>query len=278
VDDELLLHPGTSAKSALDTLSTLIREAQNIAQAGGGSFGQVWNGYLNWVEKAEFQLSSLFRSPMVWQEVHNDRYWHIRDLRTGAPTRPYPLIQNEATWQARRLQAIVDQLERVQRDFGNLPPDCLAVVPDTSVFMHYHRFFNDIDWPKEVHASSVRLMVPLLVVDELDDLSFRSKPTSERATKVLRALRKVRGDQPPEARVRVRAKVELQIVVDRPRHRRRSNNDDEILARAEWLAAFLGPESLRVAAIDYGMQLRAASRELHWIELSGTPEPSEGTV
>jgi len=278
MDDELLLSPRISAKSALDTLRALIREAQNIGRAGGGDFGKIWNGYLNWVETAEFQLPSLFRSPGVWQEIYNDRYWHIRDMRTEAPTRPYPLIQNEAAWQARRLQAIVDQLERVQRDFGELPPDGCAVVPDTSFFMHYHRFFNEIDWPEEIHAGSVRLVVPLLVIDELDDLSFRSKPTSERARRVLRALRELRGDQPPESPVRVRASVDLQVLVDPPRHRRRPNNDDEILARAEYLAAFVGPERVRVAAIDYGMQLRAASRELRWIELRTTPEPSRGNI
>jgi hypothetical protein len=267
MDDELLLRSGVSVKAAVDSLSSLIAAIRNVAGAGGGSFGKMWNDYLTWVEAAETHLSNLFRSRGVWQELHNDRYWHIRGMRTGAPTRPEAAIRSEADWQTRRLQEIVDEFIRIERDFASVHARGMAVVPDTSFFMNYKRFFDEIDWSKELGASSVRLVIPLLVIDELDDLSFRRKDSSERARKVIRALRRLRGNRPPGEPVPMRRNVELQVMVDRPGHRRRSNNDDEILARVEYLAAYIGPERVRVLAMDYGMQLRASSRDLQSVQL-----------
>jgi hypothetical protein len=264
VNDELLLGSGVGVTTALDSLKTLILNVSNIA-SGGGDFGRLWNDYLTWVETAEFQLQSLFASPTVWQELYSDRYWHLRDLGQGRPVRPFPLITNEAKWQATRLQAIKEPLERAQQHY-DLPPGHEAVVPDTSAFMHY-KFYDDIAWPKVIGAKSVRLVVPLLVIEELDNLSFRSNPDSERARKVMRALRLLRGAKPPEIPVAVRKSVDLQILVDPPGHRRRPNNDDEILTRAEYLSAFVGADRVRVAARDYGMQLRASGRGLRWVEL-----------
>jgi hypothetical protein len=94
-------------------------------------------------------------------------------------------------------------------------------------------------------------------------LSFRSNPNSGRARKVIKSLRLLRGTSPAAAPVPLvkNRKVQLQVVTDRP-GRRRTNHDDEILARAEYLATFVGRAQLLVAAGDYGIQLRAAKREL----------------
>lgn len=271
MNDELLLRPGITAKAALDSLKPLIVQIQNVASSGGGNSSQMWNRYLLWVEAAESQLSSLFRRAGLWQGLYTDRYWHIRGFQTGPSARPHAIIANEATWQGRRLQAVVDQLERAHRDLSSLPDGALAVVPDTSFLMNHHEFFDELDWAGLLAVRAVRLVVPLAVIDELDDLSFRGKDTSVRARKVIRALRRLRGHRPPEEPVPVRPEVDLQILVDPPGHRRRPNSDDEILARAEYLAAFVGPERVRVAAFDYGIQLRAPGRDLSWIEL---PSPA----
>jgi hypothetical protein len=51
-------------------------------------------------------------------------------------------------------------------------------MPDTNVLMHYTNF-DQVKW-NELVGSPVRLVFALVVVDELDDLSFRTKATSDR--------------------------------------------------------------------------------------------------
>lgn len=235
--------------------------------AAGSGLGRLLNDHLTWVEDAELRLRNLFRQPHVWQELYTDRYWHLRPLADGRDIRSTPLITNEATWQRDRLQAIRDQLSR-DRDLLNLPDNILAVVPDTSVFMHY-KFYDDIDWPKELGVKAVRLVVPHLVIDELDSLSARSNLDSDRARSVIKSLQELRGTDPPTKSIPVpkRKNVDLQILPDPPGHARRSNNDDEILARAEYLAAFVGEEHICVVAGDYGMRLQATARGLACFQL-----------
>jgi len=42
------------------------------------------------------------------------------------------------------------------------------------VFIHYE-FYDDIDWPKELGAKAVRLVVPQIVVEELEPV-FQVQP------------------------------------------------------------------------------------------------------
>lgn len=264
VDEELLLRPGIPVSRAIEVLRELTVAAGNAA-SGGKGLGGLITDYLLWVEAAEFQLRGLFRSPDVWQALFTDRYWRVRDFAQGRDIRSAPQITNEATWQRDRLQAILDQLLEDQKVL-DLPEGYIAALPDTSVFMHYE-FYDQIPWPAELAAERVRLVVPLLVVDELDDLSFRSKPTSERASKVIKSLQKLRDSTPPTTPVPVRDNVDLQLLPDPPGHRRRSNNDDEIPTRAEYLAAFMGTERIRVITADAGMQFRATARDIPCIQL-----------
>lgn len=261
MNDEVLLRPGIQIGTALEALRTLITRANNVA--GGTGLGQLLNDYLTWVEDAETQLRSLFASDALWRELFSDRYWHLRELAVGRPIRPVPLIVNEARWQAARLDALAQQLVGTQQLF-ELPTDCMAIVPDANVFAHYRRY-NEIDWPKLVAAPSARLIVPLLVIDQLDELSYKSREGGKRAFEVLRAIQHLRGIAPPEAPIDVRPGVALQLMVDPARHKRRANSDDEFLARVEYLASLV--DRVVVATGDYGMRLRAQGRGLRWIDL-----------
>lgn len=90
----------------------------------------------------------------------------------------------------------------------------------------------------------------------------KSLPLGERASGVLRSLRKLRGDDPPEKLLDVRQRVELQVLLDPVGHQRRANSDQELLVRAEHLAAMVGDDRVVIATGDLGMQLRATSRRL----------------
>lgn len=204
-------------------------------------------------------------SHAVWLALYSDRYWHLRDLTAETP-RPSPLVDMEARWQVERLEAAAERLRQARHIF-KLPTDSVAVMPDTNVFAHYRRF-DEINWPQLADAPAVRLVIPLLVLDELDELSYKSRSGGERAAGVLRVLRKLRADAPPETPVDVRRAVNLQLLMDPQGHVRLSNNDDEFLTRVEHVAAVVGDRVL-VATGDYGMQLRTAVRGLRYLQLPG---------
>jgi hypothetical protein len=263
--EELLLRPGVQVATALDTLRNLVDRATNVA--GSSGLGRLLTDHITWVEDAELQLRHLFRSPSVWQELYTDRYWHLRPLADSRDIRSTPLVQNEATWQRDRLKAIFDQLHDARAAL-ELPDNTLAIVLDTNVFMHYE-FYDDVDWPKELGTKAVRLVVPQLVIDELDTLSYRANTDSDRAKKVIRSLQQLRGGAAPTTAIVLpkHENVDLLILPDPPGHPRRPNNDDEILARVEYLAAFVGEDRILLVAGDYGMLLRGTARGLSCVQL-----------
>jgi PIN domain len=263
---ELIVRTGVSVADTIAALRSLASSARN-ALAAGSDIVTVQYEYLRWVEDAERQLRSRFASDDVWHALHTDRYWHIRELQTWSP-RPYPVIELEASLQADRLEALADRLEQGQQRL-QMAPGCVPVVADTNVFVHYRRY-DELDWPRLVTARSVRLVVPLLVLDELDDLSYRSRDVGERAHDVLRSLRNLRSGAPPEVPVDVRQAVTMQILMDPPGHRRVPNHDQEILRRVETLTTLSGVSAVLVSG-DYGMQLRAEARGIRCEALPDEP-------
>jgi predicted ribonuclease YlaK len=180
--------------------------------------------------------------------------------------RPYPLITLEAEFQGDRLRSLADDLRLALAQF-ELPKDGLAVVVDTNVFLH-REFFKDSDWPRLVGAKEVRLVIPLVVVEELDAQAYKSQANATRARKVLRAFRELEsGAATPEAPVRVRDSVTLQFLMDPAGHERSSNHDEEILDRTEHLGTLVDVAKLRVATMDVSMQLRASLRGLSTLVL-----------
>lgn len=238
-------------------LRELAANARNAVAGGGLPIETVRDQYLAWVETAEQQLRARFSSE-IWRTLLSDRYWHIQVIN-GSSARPFPVLSNEARLQADRLEQLADDLESLEGQF-RLAPGCAAAVPDTNALLHYRRF-DEVDWTKIVHSPTVRLVIPLIVIDELDDLSFRSSAVSDRARSVLRSIRHHRENRSPDEPCDIRRAVTMQIFVDPPRHSRLPNNDSELLERIEYLNVVVG-QAATVITADYGLQLRAGVRGL----------------
>jgi hypothetical protein len=259
---QLSLGLGVTATYAASTLRDLAVLARNLTSSSASGPEHHRDAYLSWVENAELQLRSLFASRWVWQDLYTDRYWHLRGIRQETP-RPFPLVAMEASWQAERMNRLASRLEAEQQRY-ELPSDCLGIIVDTNVYVHYRRF-DEVPWPQIAGVPTTRLLVPLLVLDELDELSYKSRATASRAAGVLRLFRTLLGDQTADAVPDIRAGVTAQFVIDPPGHQRRSNNDEELLDRAEYLVGILG-DRVVVCTGDYGMQLRALSRDLRSLQ------------
>jgi predicted ribonuclease YlaK len=82
----------------------------------------------------------------------------------------------------------------------------------------------------------VRLVVPLLVLDELDDKTFSANNRlSKRADKVLREFDRFMDQVVESGTAEIRPTVTLEVLLDEDDHRRRTNADTELLDRAEFL-------------------------------------------
>jgi rRNA-processing protein FCF1 len=274
VDDQLLLRPGRTVDSVLSVLRTLKVDVDNI-KSGGGTPNEGQMRYVQWVENAEVQLRSVFMADAVWQSLFSDRYWHLRNM-SMSEKRPWPVVSAEAEVSSARLQWMMDVLAEDQRLF-QLGAQEVVLMPDTNVLMHYTNF-DQVKW-NELVGSPVRLVIALVVIDELDDLSFRSKATSDRARGVIKVMEKL--DIGPKGAVEIRANVMGQILMDPSTHARRSNDDDEFLTRVQYLNAFVNGD-LYVCSADRGVRLRASLRDLKIIKLpdalrlpAPSPAPSE---
>jgi rRNA-processing protein FCF1 len=248
-----------SVEGALDMISDLTQRAGSLHRSPGDP-SELQQNYLIWVEDAEHQLDAWFESPSVWQELLTERYWSIRG-RLGP--RLDPLIEAERSWQTQRLKGIAADLKREHEAFA-LPAGCVAVVPDTNVLLHRQRF-DYIPWPEVLGASAVRLVIPLIVLEQLDRQTYRAEGNvPERAKGVIAHIRSswdVNGALKPESPAEVRDGVTLQALTDPPGHQRRGNEDDEILDRVEHLVT-VATGRVVVATLDIGMEVRAATRGL----------------
>ncbi|MFB7380819.1 PIN domain-containing protein [Kitasatospora purpeofusca] len=170
----------------------------------------------------------------------------------------------------RQIAAIEDarrQLD-VLRSFAERPG--VPVVYDTNMLNHWQQPEN-IDWKtllagEGLDGKHARLVVPLVVIDELDRQKYGNGPLAVKAATAIRYLeRKLAGAAPAEA-VKLREGVTLEVRLDPPGHRR-AEPDLEILRCAAELEGIVPAAGTRVLTDDYGMRLRAQGMGLATLRL-----------
>ncbi len=250
------LRDGLGASDAEKAIRDVIVWFENLS-GGGRDALALRDRYLTEVERAESQLSNLYPGLEWMGRLYSERYWRIRELHAGSP-RPFPLIQDEARAVVGWLNDMKRWLEELAAEEALVDPKVPRVVLDTNAIMHA-KPLRDSDWPGELGRSSVRLILPLIVITELDNLrnSGNDKKRARAATRLseMRRLLDGKGRGPTD----VRTRVTLEVLVTPRGHLRHQNNDEEILANVESLSRRPGG-ALVLATDDFSMQLRAESR------------------
>ncbi|WP_189845403.1 PIN domain-containing protein [Streptomyces umbrinus] len=239
--------------------------------------------YLAWADTCENRLRAVFAEPDIVALLHTRRYWHLYRhheaeaddvwINTNLPV-PDPAGQ-EATAQLAALTALARQAEQLGA-LAEWPGRVL--VYDTNSLMHYQPP-DAIDWAARVKAQAVRLVVPLVVIDELDRKQHEgSDKMAQRARSALRALDKfLDGARPGRvAPLPGRAGVTIEILMDEPGHRREASADDEVIERGVLLAQ-ITCAPVTVVTADTGMRLRATAAGLETLRLpaeSGKDQPA----
>jgi rRNA-processing protein FCF1 len=189
---------------------------------------------------------------------YSERFWRINELTS---VRMAEMIRQECQVQLDWLSTTAATLEGLVRRFSQ--PEEVHAVLDTNVVLHY-RPVRDVDWPSVLGSSkTVRLVIPLRVIDELDvKKAARSPALARRAASRLRDLeRSLTGST--GANLATGLKLEIVALTDfDPELRRRALSpvDVEILDICAAIAGCSGPNPTHLVTGDLGMRIRAAQR------------------
>ncbi len=137
------------------------------------------------------------------------------------------------------------------------------------MWLHYERF-DQIEWREIVAADKVRLVIPLRVLEELDEKTYaRRADLRRRADKVLATLDPVL-DKAADGPLEVRPGVTLEILPDDSAGSGSSGQDGEILAACRFLqqatgrpiTIVTGDRTMRLRARAYGLTVRQMPERL----------------
>lgn len=255
-------------QAAIGDVDYLARKLADCLHGPRPNAQQDREAWLEWWTEADMKLRELFVEDDLLVPLAQAAA-EIRNLNLPAPAYDAPIqsfiIRERDVW-VDRLNSAVKKLRHLE-DFV-IRPGRVAVL-DTSAFHEFDRFWA-ADWarvteadPPHVSAAGlpIRLVVPLVVVEELDDQKHHQNGRVRQAARdILRHLRELpRVSTSAVADVlRVDARVTMEILLDDRAHARLSVNDAEIIECAVTLRS-LFPVSRRVILVsgDVSMEFRA---------------------
>jgi rRNA-processing protein FCF1 len=215
--------------------------------------------YAGLVDASEPVLRNTFPDPAVADGLLTERYWYIQMYTKGAlPSGSSNFVINaEINWQIERLTRIRAALETLRQLAGR---GGHLIVLDANVYLHCQPF-HQINWNREMRLGEVRIVLPLVILDELDKVKYMKGDRADRAASVAKVLDGFLPDMERQGYAEVRKGVTIEIVTEEPGHRRHENRDTETIHTAVVLKQAT-QLPLTVVTNDRGMRVRAHVRGL----------------
>lgn len=177
------LRPGSQGEDVLSTLRRVASEAMNARSALRGTPPQLMEQYISWAENAETLLRNVLEADSVSEVVHTPSYWALRTT-TSEILRPHPFVASELERRHQQLERAAQELDDERVRWSGA---ATLVVPDTNVLLDEVGVEN-IDWPAVIgDGTDVRLVIPIVVVHELDRLKRQGNSTASKGAR--RALK-----------------------------------------------------------------------------------------
>jgi hypothetical protein len=251
-DELMLLRAGLNHDRAVADIRQAVNTLRQATQTIGGA-EKIAYEYVRAVSEVKRILRGTFVD-VPTARLRTPRFWAINALES---VRLIEMVNDERDVQTAWLEGIATQVANLGQRFAG---DSAVAVLDTHILLHY-RLFIEVDWLAVVGASSVRLVVPLRVVDELDEKkAARRNDIRDRARTVLRHLEERFGTEiRPAVSIEVVALAELDPDVYREP---RLPVDVEIIELCDGLVAYAGPNRTYLVTGDLGMRLRARIRSV----------------
>jgi rRNA-processing protein FCF1 len=274
--------PGIPRSTLFDAIRAVEVDVTNLRGSGGDALSQ-FNAYLVWANQAAGRLASVVRAVDIESLVTTPRYWLLQSIDPASRSAQSlaSLVSLEVDACLRAFEACRLDLERQQTRWDARPGE--LVVADTSVYLHHDSYFDQVAWDELIGAgsSSVHLLIPLAVVDELDKTKRAAKNirVSDRVDESIRTRARVtlrlidellpapgeyvllRPDRSPGSPA-----VRAELLLDDPGHRRLLDADLEIIDRAAALKHLTG-RNVHLLTFDTGMTVRARNAGLDVIKL-----------
>jgi hypothetical protein len=265
----------------LEGLASALREqaatANNVVNDLHGHPRDQLTKYVQWSQNAEAALNNHLERRQVDELVYTRHYWTLRQILDSAPD-VTGQIWSELR---RRADALNDLHNEVRRLAARWLLPGRVLVLDTNVILHSTPSYEKLDWTGYLGAPAVHLVVPLLVVDQLDTLKRNGKDRVR--TDARRHLKQIEEILPdPNERVNLKAPdgstatTTLDVLMDPPDHARLTDTDSEVVRRAAYLRRMVGKQ-VSVVTWDTGMKFRARNARLQAIEPPKTGEITSST-
>ena len=276
----MLLRPGVTCEEAIRFLDDLVRGSLNDvsnsvptyaqpmveglapSQLAGPDLVVTLRQYAQWTAKAARQLADFFADPAVPARLRGEHYSHI----VHSPLASYRtalLLHWELDELATYFTELQNRMRKTVEDFRSYRQRVLVV--DANTLLHCQRF-DKIPWSQVCGKGQVTLVIPHVVVEEIDTKSYSegSAKIKKRARGVYELLGDVLKGLSTDGRFELRDGTEVQVLRDELGHRRLPNNDDEIVARAAHLQQAIAPRQITVITRDNGMRGKAMTWCLPW--------------
>jgi hypothetical protein len=272
-----LRNPGT-ADHAIETIRTLRESLEGARSLRDGKARM--RAFLTWCEdQARPRLESLLDPGDELLGELESAYRRLIFARAVSQLQLDGMLSRQYSRWQQWLQRAEDELqaqEKLARNPGH------PVVLDTSVLMDGEPF-QTLRWhglSPALASGPVRLIVPVLVIDELDDLMHSRKAgRREKARAAARELRQLCGARPADpAPLPGQADVTIEVLLDGDWHQPRPSNDAEIIDQALQVHELTGKAAL-LASCDRRQLRRAAAAGLPTVLMPrshGTQRPGHG--
>jgi hypothetical protein len=250
---------GMRPRLPVDYTADMLRDLHDRLQdcLNGNEARDVRDRWLHWWSEADEQLRILFGDGDVAASLYVSQA-RVRDVNLD--TMPYGLLRHEIDVWLDRFTEMVDELMALK---PFIERQGMIVVPDTSAFVE-GVYFTELNWQElaDIDARKpVRLVVPVLVVEELDELKRGKDRARDRAKSVLRQLWELNRDGRQAAVIPGSRPVTVEVLADDSWHLRRPVNDNEIIERTLYVGEVTGKDVI-LAAADYSMLYQASSAGL----------------
>jgi len=258
--------PGSDRDNLLKNIEYVHTQVGNVRSAGHTHL-DLYNSYIAWVNESVRMLRHEVSPEDLERLVLTKRSWLLQSMVGSAVAPLAVLVETEIADrlavldEARR--ALAEQIERWSRPGW-------FVVADTTVFCQADKLeVLDLGGILMSRDEPVHLLVPMVIVDELDGLKRSGKPKVRwRAQYTLAVLDRVLSGSSTSARLRdedfsaldsggiPRGEVTVEIVPDPSGHARLPINDDEIIDCALAIQSLAG-RKITLLTYDTGQNHRA---------------------
>jgi len=287
--------PGVGLDHLIQTLDTTRNEAFNLWSGGGpGPAHKRLLGYLDWAGRAARMLGGQISEADLAALVLNRRY-EVLLASFGNMASPEVEVQRvvndlvslELDERVKDFDAAIKTLKDERDRWARAG---VLVIPDTSFYIRHPDKLEEVDFAPllGLREYGIHVLVPMVIVDELDGLKQASKqPARWRAGYTLAVLHRLFQTTPGPAMLRdhnfstlgtgdlPRGRVEMGLLFDPPGHMRLPINDDEIVDRAVAVQA-LAKKAVTLLTYDTGQSMRARNAGLKEVKLTEDigPEPT----